>query len=108
MPPASPPALPCRSTVAAPASELKSAGGLAQACMLSRVSCRSLVTSARGGAPNMRLRENWEATIWLQLVPDSRHHPGIHRPLYPLLYLTAQRFHFLCREIGRASCRERV
>src|SRR5690606_41288098 len=65
--------------------------------MLSRVSCRSLVTSARGGAPNMRLRENWEATICLQLVPDSRHHPGIHRPLYPLLYLTAQRFHFLCR-----------
>src|SRR5690554_670216 len=37
------------------------------------------------------------AAVWLQLVPDSRHHPGIHRPLYPLLNLTAQRFHFLCR-----------
>src|SRR5690554_802540 len=36
------------------------------------------------------------AAVWLQLVPDSRHHPGIHRPLYPLFNLTAQRFHFLC------------
>src|SRR5690606_14818686 len=37
-------------------------GDPAQACMLSRVSCRSLVTSARGGAPNMRLysRLKWD------------------------------------------------
>src|SRR5690606_2942492 len=33
----------------------------------------------------------------LQSVPHSRHHPGIHCPLYPFFNLAAQRFDLLRR-----------